>query len=176
MYSREDIKKMQDQLGAQQKESEEDVVEDEGHFMPGEDVSFFQMIMDGLNRLWLWIKDLFGFRKGKSDELWHWSMFRNSCNFLQYSLKPCFRYFIPLFLELAKVENTMVFFKNAVWVLLHVNLDFVTFHFYTVFCHYSNHHKIVLLQIQYLKIARHTTCFYALSIYYILGVVYPKLL
>ena len=69
MYSREDIKKMQDQLGAQQKESEEDVVEDEGHFMAGEDVSFFQMIMDGLNRLWLWIKDLFGFRKGKSDEL-----------------------------------------------------------------------------------------------------------
>ena len=69
MYSREDIKKMQDQLGAQQKESEEDVVEDEGHFMPGEDVSFFQMIMDGLNRLWLLIKDLFGFRKGKSDEL-----------------------------------------------------------------------------------------------------------
>ncbi|CAH3169947.1 unnamed protein product [Porites evermanni] len=69
MYSREDIKKMQDQLGARQKESEEDVVEDEGHFMPGEDVSFFQMIIDGLNRLWLWIKDLFGFRKGKSDEL-----------------------------------------------------------------------------------------------------------
>lgn len=69
MYSREDIKKMQDQLGAQQKESEEDVVEDERHFMPGEDVSFFQMIMDGLNRLWLWIKDLFGFRKDKSDEL-----------------------------------------------------------------------------------------------------------
>ena len=67
MYSREDIEKMRDQLGPPKKEVKEE--ESEENIYQGEDVSFFQMIMDGLTKLWSWIKNLFGFRKGKSDEL-----------------------------------------------------------------------------------------------------------
>lgn len=71
MYSREDIEKMRDQLGVPKKDAAEpeDVLDSEGNLFHGEEVSFFQMIMDGLAKIWSWIKDLLGFRKGKSDEL-----------------------------------------------------------------------------------------------------------
>ena len=70
MYSREDIEKMRDQLGVQQKDdAQEEVLDSEGNLFHGEEVSFLQMIMDGLSKIWSWIKNLFGFRNSKSDEL-----------------------------------------------------------------------------------------------------------
>ena len=70
MYSREDIEKMRDQLGVPQKDdAQEEVLDSEGNLFHGEEVSFFQMIMDGLFKIWSWIKNLFGFRNSKSDEL-----------------------------------------------------------------------------------------------------------
>ena len=70
MYSKEDIEKMRDQLGVQQKDdAQEEVLDSEGNLFHGEEVSFLQMIMDGLSKIWSWIKNLFGFRNSKSDEL-----------------------------------------------------------------------------------------------------------
>lgn len=66
MYSREDIEKMRDQLGVQQKDdAQEEVLDSEGNLVHGEEVSFLQMIMDGLSKIWSWIKNLFGFRNSK---------------------------------------------------------------------------------------------------------------
>lgn len=71
MYSREDIEKMHDQLGAHQKKEEEkeEVLDSEGNLFHGEEVSFLQTVMDGLAWLWSWIKGILGFRKGTSEEL-----------------------------------------------------------------------------------------------------------
>lgn len=66
MYSREDIEKMRDQFDAHQKDTEEDSEENLFH---GEEISFFQTIMNGLAWLWSWLKGIFGFRKGTSGEL-----------------------------------------------------------------------------------------------------------
>ena len=70
MYSREDIEKMQDQLGAhQKKEEEQEVMDSEGNLFHGEEIGFFQTVMNALAWLWSWIKGIFGFRKGTSEEL-----------------------------------------------------------------------------------------------------------
>lgn len=72
MYSREDIEKMRDQLGVPKKDdahSHEGVLDSEGNIFHGEEVGFFQMVIDTLFKMWSWIKDLFGFRNSKSDEL-----------------------------------------------------------------------------------------------------------
>lgn len=70
MYSREDIEKMRDQLGAHQKETdEEEVLDSEGNLFHGEEISFLQTIINGLAWLWSWLKGIFGLRKGTSAEL-----------------------------------------------------------------------------------------------------------
>lgn len=70
MYSREDIDKMRDQLGAQKKEDQaEEVLDSEGNLFHGEEVSFLQTVMNGFAWLWAWLKGIFGFRKGTSEEL-----------------------------------------------------------------------------------------------------------
>ena len=71
MYSKEDIEKMRDQLGVQKKENaeEKEVMDSEGNLFHGEEVSFFQTVLNGLTWLWSWLKSLFGFRKSTSGEL-----------------------------------------------------------------------------------------------------------
>jgi len=70
MYSREDIEKMRDQFDAHPKDTEEEeALDSEGNLFHGEEISFFQTIMNGLAWLWSWLKGIFGFRKGTSGEL-----------------------------------------------------------------------------------------------------------
>lgn len=72
MYSREDIEKMRDQLGAPKKDEEsqqEETLDSEGNLFHGEAVSFFQMIMNALSSIWSWIKNILGFKNSNSHEL-----------------------------------------------------------------------------------------------------------
>ncbi|PFX26352.1 hypothetical protein AWC38_SpisGene8974 [Stylophora pistillata] len=71
MYSREDIEKMQDQLGDHRKENVEgeEVLDSEGNLFHGEEVSFLQTVLNGLSLLWSWLKSLCGFRNNSSGEL-----------------------------------------------------------------------------------------------------------
>ena len=68
MYSREDIAKMQEQLGAN-KQDKKEMLDSEQNIFNGEDVSFLQTVLDGLRKLWSWIKSIFDFSRGRSSEL-----------------------------------------------------------------------------------------------------------
>lgn len=72
MYSQEDIAKMRDQLGVPKEEKKperEEMLDSEGNLFHGEEVSFFQMVLDTFWSIWLWIRRMLGFRNSNSGEL-----------------------------------------------------------------------------------------------------------